>query len=115
MPFIRNLSLIDMIARSFKNEFQTKTRDAILHFRTVGATNIDNEMKQYASKYFSLMLGVSEISKAFFETKIKPRLVRKYGYSISHREFESHAHKQALFHSLQYHVTNFYLVRSTIR
>jgi hypothetical protein len=104
IPFIRNLSLVEMIARSCKHEFRTRLREAILHFRSVGATNIDDEMKQYAASLFGTVLSASsERSKTFFETKLKSRMLQKFKYPITHKQFSS-IHKPALFMALQYHV-----------
>lgn len=103
IPFIQNLSLIEMIARVCKHEFRNRLREAILHFRSVGATSIDNEMKQYAASLFGNVLGTSERAIAFFESKIKPKLFKKFQHSLSHKEFMS-VHRPALFLALQHHV-----------
>lgn len=103
MPFIRSLALIEMIARSCKVEFGSRLRDAILHFRSVGATNIDAEMKQYATAMFNSVLGCSDRSKLYFETKLKPRLAKSFDYVLSHQAFVV-VHRPALFLAMQYQV-----------
>lgn len=92
-----------MIARACKHEFRTRLRDAILHFRSVGATNIDNEMKQYAASLFGTVLGSSDRSRTFFETKIKQRLLYKFEHVVQFKQFTA-VHRPALFQALQYHV-----------
>jgi hypothetical protein len=92
-----------MIARTCKHEFRARLREAILHFHSVGATSIENEMKQYASSIFGTVLGLSDRSKTFFETKLKPKLFHKFQHSITHKQYMA-IHRPALFLAMQYHV-----------
>lgn len=103
IPFIRTLALIEMIARACKHEFRTRLREAILHFRSVGATSIENEMKQYASSIFGTVLGNSERSKSFFESKLKPRLLSKFQHNLTFKQFST-LYRPAIFIAMQYHV-----------
>jgi hypothetical protein len=92
-----------MAARVGKRIFRSRLREAILHFRTVGATNVEKEMKQYAANMFSMILGCSERSLQFYESKIKPALKGKFGCDITSKQF-GNVHRPALFIALQYHV-----------
>lgn len=63
IPFIREMCCIDMVARSVKNLFRIKMKTSILHFKSVGATNIDDQMKDYAVTIFNYVLGFGEKSE----------------------------------------------------
>ena len=60
IPFIREMACIEMVARTAKHFLQARLQTAILHFKSVGATQIDEEMKTYACNVFSLLLTHSE-------------------------------------------------------
>ncbi|KAI8911121.1 translation initiation factor eIF3 subunit 135-domain-containing protein, partial [Gorgonomyces haynaldii] len=102
IPFIRNICLIEMVARTAKHVFRTRLREAILHFKSVGATNIDAEMRGYGASFFSSVLGVGDKTKHMFESRLRPLLVKKFGYPINWRQFTG-INKHALFHAMQYH------------
>lgn len=62
LPFVKDMCVIDMVGRVTKHIFQNRMRSAIIHFKAVGATNIDDEMKNYAATLFTLVLGINEKS-----------------------------------------------------
>jgi len=62
VPAIKDACIIEMVARTAKGVFASRMRSAILHFKNVGATLIDEEMKGYACTLFSLVLGVNDKS-----------------------------------------------------
>ena len=105
LPHVRNLACIEMIARSVKHVFNAKLRSAIIHFKSVGATVIDEEMKSYAVSTFSLILSKGEKNFRYFEEKIKIMVFEKFDYSMDYNCFFN-LHKPALFKALQYHVSN---------
>lgn len=111
LPHIRNLACIEMIARTVKHIFNAKLRSAIIHFKSVGATLIDEEMKNYAVSTFCLILSKGEKNLRYFDEKIKDVLFEKFNYSMDYNCFFN-LHKPALFKALQYHVRvyQFYLV-----
>jgi hypothetical protein len=94
-----------MIARSFKCLFRNRLRNSILHFRSVGATSIDEQMKEYAVTWFNGILGYGDKSIKFFNEKIKPEVAQKFEYDVGTEAFLA-MHRPALFQALQYHVFN---------
>ncbi|KAK6097933.1 hypothetical protein MT418_002020 [Batrachochytrium dendrobatidis] len=102
IPFIRNLALIEMVARIVKSILRDRIRSAILHFKTVGATQIDEQMRSYVTSMFSSVLGNSEKSQRYFEDKICSALKSKFSYQIGYRQFNN-LHRPALFFAMQYH------------
>jgi hypothetical protein len=103
LPHVRNLACIEMIARSVKHVLNAKLRSAIIHFKSVGATLIDEEMKNYVVSTFSVILSKGEKNLRFFDEKIKDMVFEKFNYSMDYSCFFS-LHKPALFKALQYHV-----------
>ncbi|KAJ3223612.1 hypothetical protein HK099_000904 [Clydaea vesicula] len=57
IPFIKDMCAIEMIARAFKGIFKCKIRTALLNFRSVGATSIEDQMKEYPVSMFNWLLG----------------------------------------------------------
>lgn len=92
-----------MISRTVKHIFNAKLRSAIIHFKSVGATLIDEEMKNYAVSTFSLILSKGEKNLRYFDEKIKDVIFEKFSYSMDYNCFFN-LHKPALFKALQYHV-----------
>ncbi|KAI8895724.1 translation initiation factor eIF3 subunit 135-domain-containing protein [Globomyces pollinis-pini] len=102
IPFVRNMSLVEMVARICKQLFRTRLRGAILHFRSVGATSIDEQMNNYATQLLSTILGMTDRTQNFFETKILPELLRKFDFSITFKQYQD-IHRPTLFLAIQYH------------
>eukprot|EP00842_Homolaphlyctis_polyrhiza_P005334 jgi/Hompol1/5801/HPOL_004714-RA len=102
IPFIRKLAIIEMIARVTKVLFRDRMRNAILHFRSVGATQIDDQMKSYATSMFNGILGNSEKSARYFDEKIKECVETKFGFVLSAKLF-GEVWRPALFLAMQYH------------
>ncbi|KAI8812779.1 hypothetical protein BJ742DRAFT_735587 [Cladochytrium replicatum] len=96
VPDIRDLVCIEMAARASKDIFQSRLRGAILHFRSVGATNIDDEMRVYMANWFSTVLGVGERT-----CKLKPEIMEKYDYLLPYEHFML-LHKPAIFLAMQH-------------
>lgn len=90
-----------------------------MHFRSVGATNIDEQMKEYAVTWFNGMIGHGDKSIKFFEEKIRPEILSKFEFDVSTKDYLN-MHRPALFQSLQYHVYDscytliHYIVRSKV-
>lgn len=59
---VKDMCIVEMVGRAAKSIFAGRIRSAIMHFKNVGATQIDDEMKNYASTLFTLVLGVNEKS-----------------------------------------------------
>ncbi|KAI8588718.1 hypothetical protein BDZ88DRAFT_177724 [Geranomyces variabilis] len=102
LPYIRSLACNEMAARAFKSLFQTRIRSAIVHFKSVGATSIDDEMRTYAVGMFSGVLGGGEKSRRFFEERLRLEVLNKFDYQLSWTVFEE-LHKPALFLAMQSH------------
>ena len=98
-----------MIGRAFKHIFNAKLRSAIIHFKSVGATLIDEEMKSYAVLSFSLILSKGEKNLRYFDEKIKEMIYQKFNYTMDYNCFFN-LHKPALFKALQYHVLFLYFI-----
>ncbi|KAI8809574.1 clustered mitochondria-domain-containing protein [Cladochytrium replicatum] len=101
VPYIRDLVCIEMVARASKHIFQSRVRGAILHFRSVGATNIDDEMRGYVANWFSTVLGVGERTRKFWDEKLKPEIMEKYDYLLQYEQFTL-LHKPAIFLAMQH-------------
>jgi hypothetical protein len=80
-------------------------RNAILHFRSVGATSIEDQMASYSVNFLSTVLGFSEKSVGFLESKIRPEMIRKFDYDISKEEYFE-IPRPALLIALQQQVSN---------
>lgn len=103
VPFVKSMTLVEMVARICKQIYRVRLRGAILHFRSVGATYIEEQTQSYANTLLELILGFNEKTRVFFETKIKPELQRHYNVSITQRNYFE-IHRPALFIAIQYHV-----------
>lgn len=113
VPFVRNLALTEMVARASKHAFQSRLREAILHFRSVGATNIEREMEVYAVGFFTLILSNTDKSRTYFHSQIQPDLAEMFNYTLSEKQY-ANIHRPALFLALQYHVISINVVRRNI-
>ncbi|KAJ3314956.1 hypothetical protein HDV04_004756 [Boothiomyces sp. JEL0838] len=102
VPFVKSMTLVEMVARICKQIYRVRLRGAILHFRSVGATYIEEQTQSYANTLLELILGFNEKTRVFFETKIKPELQRHYNVSITQRNYFE-IHRPALFIAIQYH------------
>ncbi|KAI8913757.1 translation initiation factor eIF3 subunit 135-domain-containing protein [Powellomyces hirtus] len=102
LPYIRSLARTEICARSFKSLFQTRIRSAIMHFKSVGATNIDEEMKTYAVGMFSGVLGGGDKSRRYFEERLRGEMESKFEYTMTWAVFEE-LHKPSLFLAMQSH------------
>ncbi|KAJ3051217.1 hypothetical protein HK097_007820 [Rhizophlyctis rosea] len=102
LPYIRDMASLEMVARTCKSMFRARLRGAILHFRSVGATQIDEEMRGYAANLFSTVLGTNEKSRKYFSEKIRVEVQRKFDYDLDYPHF-AHIHRPALFLAMQYH------------
>ncbi|KAJ1345340.1 hypothetical protein BSLG_000853 [Batrachochytrium salamandrivorans] len=102
IPFIRNLALTEMVARILKSILRDRIRSAILHFKSVGATQIDDQMRSYVTSMFNSALGNSERSQRYFEDRIRGAVEAKFSYQIGYRQFCS-LHRPALFLAMQHH------------
>jgi hypothetical protein len=95
--------LVEMIARVCKRLFQARLRGAILHFRSVGATSIEDQMFSYTANMLSVILGFSERTAQFLQGKIIPELQRKFDFQMILKDYLD-LPRPALFLSIQYHV-----------
>ncbi|KAJ3365891.1 hypothetical protein HDU91_002046 [Kappamyces sp. JEL0680] len=102
IPFVRTMATVEMVARVCKQLFQTKLRGAILHFRSVGATAIEDQMNTYTANLLSTILGFSDRTAQFLETKIRPELRRKFDFDISAKEYAG-LPRSGLFLAIQHH------------
>jgi Translation initiation factor eIF3 subunit 135 len=102
IPFVRSLALVEMIARVCKSIYQNKIRGAILHFRTVGATAIEDQMNQYTANLFSTILGFTERTAHLIDSKIRPEVKRKFDFNLTNKDYLDIS-RPALFLALQYH------------
>ena len=102
IPFIRSLALVEMVARVCKGIYQNKIRSSILHFRSVGATAIEDQMNHYTSNLFSIILGFSERTAQLIESKIRPEVKRKFDFNLTLKDYADIS-RPALFLALQYH------------
>ncbi|KAJ3161299.1 hypothetical protein HDU86_007081 [Geranomyces michiganensis] len=102
LPYIRSLACNEMAARAFKSLFQARIRSAIVHFKSVGATSIDEEMRTYAVGMFSGVLGGGEKGRRFFEERLRLEVLNKFDYQLDWTVFEE-LHKPALFLAMQSH------------
>lgn len=101
IPYTRDLCCVEMTARAAKVIFNARLRALIIHFRSVGATQIDEEMNSWVSNTFSVFLGSGDKSEKFFEEKLKPEIMDKFDYSMDYVQF-CQLHKPALFLAMQY-------------
>ena len=101
--------LVEMIGRVCKRLFQTRLRGAILHFRSVGATSIEDQMFSYTTNMLSVILGFSEKTAQFIQSKIIPELLRKFDFHMTLKDYLD-VPRPALFLSIQYHVCISFLV-----
>ncbi|KAI9205234.1 clustered mitochondria-domain-containing protein [Polychytrium aggregatum] len=102
LPCIREMATIEMAARASKALFQSRVRSAIAHFRSVGATQIDEEMKGYVATMFQLLLGVGDKTRKFFDEKLRNEIEHKFEYDMDFHEYTV-LHRPALFLAMQYH------------
>jgi hypothetical protein len=103
LSFVKEMCIIDMLARTTKTIFQAKIRNAIMHFRNVGATQVDEEMKNYGTTMFSFLLGKNDKCVKFLKDKVIPEVKEKYQYDLQVSQWLG-IHRPALFLALQHHV-----------
>ncbi|KAJ3091624.1 hypothetical protein HK102_014054, partial [Quaeritorhiza haematococci] len=101
LPPIREVCCIDMIARAFKCLFRARMRGAMLHFRVVGATQVEEEMKTYATNMFNMVLGSGDKVQKFWLEKLQIEVLRKFEYQMDSMQFAS-LQRPALFLAMQY-------------
>ena len=106
IPFVRSLVLVEMVARACKELYRTRFRGAILHFRSVGATAVNEQLTSYATTFFAAILGFSDKSKSMLDGKIAPKIKEKFNYDISSEEFFE-IPRAPLFSAIQYHVLEY--------
>ncbi|KAJ3409346.1 hypothetical protein HDV05_004470, partial [Chytridiales sp. JEL 0842] len=102
IPEIKDMACIEMVGRAFKAVFQTRLRALIVHFRSVGATNVEEEMRSWTANIFSAALGNAVKSERFFEEKLRPEIQHKFAFDLSLHTFK-HLHRPAMFLSMQHH------------
>ncbi|KAJ3198191.1 hypothetical protein HDU82_001276 [Entophlyctis luteolus] len=100
IPYIRDMACIEMVARAFKSIFVSRLRSLMIHFRSVGATQIDEETKSFACNMFSIVLGVGEKSNKFFEEKLSVEIHAKFDYEMDLKHFLV-LHRPGLFAAMQ--------------
>jgi hypothetical protein len=103
IPFISNLALVEMVARVCKHLYQAKLRNAILHFRSVGATSIEEQMNIYATNLMNTILGYNEKTETFVLSKLKPEMKQRFNYVLGRRQYFE-IPRPALLLAVQYHV-----------
>jgi hypothetical protein len=97
-----------MIARACKSIFQTRFRNAILHFKKVGATSINEQMNTYAINLIQTVLGYSEKTEHLVATRLKKELMEKFSFDLSPKMYFE-IHRPSLFLAIQFHVLNFFI------
>ncbi|KAI9362060.1 hypothetical protein DFJ73DRAFT_756904 [Zopfochytrium polystomum] len=63
IPYTKDLCCIEMVARASKRIFNGRMRSLIIHFRSVGATQVEEETRSWTANTFCLFLGASEKSE----------------------------------------------------
>ncbi|KAJ3218376.1 hypothetical protein HDU67_005925 [Dinochytrium kinnereticum] len=101
IPYIQELACIEMVARAAKSIFRSRLRGLILHFRSVGATQIEEETRSWASNMFMTILGKSEKTAKFFEERLRPEILRKFDFDMEFEYFRC-LHRPAIFLAMQY-------------
>ncbi|KAJ3075860.1 hypothetical protein HDU98_006631 [Podochytrium sp. JEL0797] len=101
IPYIRDMMCIEMVARAFKAVFVLRLRGLMIKFRSVGATQIEEETKAWTAKIFSAMLSNGDKSMKFFDEIIRPEILHKYNYDMEEKHFIS-LHRPAIFAAMQY-------------
>ncbi|KAJ3097235.1 hypothetical protein HDU97_005059 [Phlyctochytrium planicorne] len=101
IPYIQELASIEMVARAAKSLFRAKLRTLILHFRSVGATQIEEETRGWAVNIFAAVLGDGERNTKYFEERLRPEILRKFNFDMDHVYFRC-LHKPAIFLAMQY-------------
>ncbi|KAI9139390.1 clustered mitochondria-domain-containing protein [Paraphysoderma sedebokerense] len=102
LPYIKEMCFIEMIARSCKVLFRDQIRRAIINFRKIEASKIEDELRNLAIKLFNNVLGNGDGVKKFWEEKLKVWIHRKFSFNMSFETF-SNIHQPAMFISMQYH------------
>ncbi|KAJ3122614.1 hypothetical protein HK100_011903 [Physocladia obscura] len=97
IPYIRDMACIEMVARAFKSIFVTRLRSLMIHFRSVGATQIDEETKSFTCNMFSTALGIGD--KAI---RLNSEIQFKFEYEIEEKHYFS-LHRPAIFSAMQHH------------
>lgn len=105
LPHVRDLCLVEMIARVVKQLFREELRSAMARLRVLGATHTDNELKSFTVQYFNQALGNSEQQQIYMKNVVKPLLLDKFMCDISIDSLYS-INKMMLFQAMQYHVRN---------
>ncbi|KAJ1537086.1 hypothetical protein HK405_014874, partial [Cladochytrium tenue] len=80
IPYTKDLCCIEMVSRACKQIFNARMRALIIHFRSVGATHVEDETRSFTAKTFSLFLGSGEQSERFFEDRLKREIMDKFEY-----------------------------------
>ena len=103
IPCVKEVCLVSIISRCFKEVFRDKMRSSLLGFKSVGATNIENQMKDFAVQFFNLCLGKGDKSIRFLNDRLKGVAQRKFEFSIEVDMFVG-VHRPLLFKALQLQV-----------
>jgi hypothetical protein len=60
LPCVKELCLVEMLARSCKVVLSRKIREAVQNFRRIGATKVENELIRIAVEFFNQVLSSKE-------------------------------------------------------
>ncbi|KNE63740.1 hypothetical protein AMAG_08823 [Allomyces macrogynus ATCC 38327] len=99
LPYVKELCLIEMVARAVKVVWGHVMRRATLDFRRIEATKVDHEHVRITIDLFNQVLGADE---KLWEEMLKPAIQRKFNFVMSLDVFRA-LQRPALFLSLQYH------------
>lgn len=103
LPSVRQVCLVEMMARSIKSLCRQYLRRAVLHYREVEAAHVEEELKNIVVKLFQSSLGDDEgLRKLWSIDGLCGIFEKKFDLEL---EFEaiSQIWRPALFQSLQYH------------
>ncbi|RKO98384.1 hypothetical protein CXG81DRAFT_28779 [Caulochytrium protostelioides] len=104
LPHVRHLCVIDMIARAAKRILRARLRAAYLHFHAIGATHVEDELRNGAAAVVASVCAASPTAhgERFFADVLAPTVLQQFGYRLEWPLF-LRLHRPALLHALEYH------------
>ena len=104
LPSIRQVCLVEMLARSIKLICRQRLRQAVLHYRNVEASHVEEELKSVVVALFQSVLstGVKGLKVLWEVDGLKSIIKRKFDIDLDFTHV-CDVQRSALFLSLQYH------------
>ncbi|KAI9221115.1 hypothetical protein BC828DRAFT_381871 [Blastocladiella britannica] len=99
LPTVKEMCLVEMVGRAAKDAWRATLREAVTHFRKIGATKVNDELKKNAADFIQRVMAGND---RLWDDVLKPTLQRKFSFVMSLDIFRA-LHAPAKFHAILSH------------